>query len=274
MFIKCSCQHCGAGIEFDSGELSAENCIVPCPHCGLDTTLAIDLEARISIIIHESNSLEERSAAFKSLMAATKPEDSRRALFAAILASTTPQDKKAVFAHLMADSPEDISRTKQVQDMVNGYESTARIVSINDVLELAVDRVVIRRRGLANALAVGLYGERSIVISTLTSIQMTPGGLFSPGYILFTYAGSRPFMGGLIEATQDPDAFIFESALNDQVSDFKAKVEKIMLRSRPSSLGSVAPSSLADEIRKLSELRGQGLLSQAEFDAAKQKLLA
>jgi hypothetical protein len=46
------------------------------------------------------------------------------------------------------------------------------------------------------------------------------------GYILFSYAGSETFMGGIWEATQDPDTFLFGKELNAQVADFKARVEK------------------------------------------------
>jgi hypothetical protein len=101
---------------------------------------------------------------------------------------------------------------------------------------------------------------------------MKRGG-FLPGYILFAYAGSKPFYGGMIEATQDPDAFIFEGALNNQVSEFKTKLEELM-RAAKASKSNVAPVSLADELSKLVTLRDSGVLSQDEFDAAKRKLLS
>lgn len=141
-------------------------------------------------------------------------------------------------------------------------------------MELVDDKVIIRRRGVANMLASGLNGERMINISTLTGIQMKPGGLFSPGYILFSYAGSKPFVGGIFTATQDPDAFIFGQELNEQVAEFKAKVEKIMQSSRQPVSTAAASANLADELRKLAELKQQGILSQDEFDAAKKKLLS
>ena len=112
-----------------------------------------------------------------------------------------------------------------------------------------------------------------INISTLIGIQMKPGGLFSHGYILFSYAGSKPFVGGIFAATQDPDAFIFGQELNEQVAEFKAKVEKIMQDSRQTVPAVTVQENLADELRKLAELKQQGILSEEEFDAAKRKLL-
>jgi len=38
-FVTCRCQHCNGGIEFDMHQLSEENSIVACPHCGQETEL-------------------------------------------------------------------------------------------------------------------------------------------------------------------------------------------------------------------------------------------
>jgi hypothetical protein len=139
-------------------------------------------------------------------------------------------------------------------------------------LELLDNTVVIRKQGFANAMASGLNGERSIPISTITAIQLKLGG-WTPGYILFSYAGSKPFAGGIFEATHDPDAFLFEKSHNDEVSAFKTKVEQLMRESRKSP-STTSTASLAEEIRKLSALKDEGILSQDEFDSAKRRLLS
>ena len=146
-----------------------------------------------------------------------------------------------------------------------------KICSVKDELELSQDSVIIRRRGVGNALAAGLNGERSIPISTITAIQVKMGG-WTPGYILFSYAGSKPFRGGLIEATQDPDAFIFEKRLNNDVALFKEKVEELR-RAAIEGTGRSTEQSLGDELMKLVKLRDAGVLSNAEFEIAKKKLL-
>jgi hypothetical protein len=146
-----------------------------------------------------------------------------------------------------------------------------KITSVKDELELSGDNVVLRKRGVANAMASRLNGERTIAISTITAIQLKAAG-WLPGYILFSYAGSKPFHGGLVEATQDPDAFVFEKARNDQVVDFKKRVEEIMLSSKAESSKKVA-NNLADELIKLAAMKESGILSQAGFEAAKTKLL-
>ena len=130
-----------------------------------------------------------------------------------------------------------------------------KIVSINNELELSGEIIIIRRRGVAHAMAAGLTGERMIPISTLTAIQLKLGVWWSPGFILFSYAGSKPFMGGIIEATQDPDAFIFQKELNDEVSAFKAEVEKILQDSKQQARSTPNPSgTLTDALQKMQNL--------------------
>ena len=39
-YVTCPCLHCNGKIEFDANQLdTAANAIVPCPHCGLETTI-------------------------------------------------------------------------------------------------------------------------------------------------------------------------------------------------------------------------------------------
>ena len=254
--VTCRCQHCDGGIEFDANQLGEEGCDIPCPHCGLETKLFIpqvvvsktaetstsNANELLSFAQDKSNSLQARIAAFKSYTVANKPNRD--------------------------------AELKQIEDFLKKHESTAKIHWNQDELVLAVDKVIIRKRGLANALASGMNGERTILIASITAMQLKSAGLITPGYILFSYAGSKPFMGGVLEATQDPDTFLFGRELNAQVADFKVKVEKIMRDAKQSVPTSNSTATLTDEIRKLAELKQQGLLSQEEFEAAKRKLLA
>lgn len=40
-YVVCRCQFCDGHIEFDANELAEENCLIPCPHCGLETKLFV-----------------------------------------------------------------------------------------------------------------------------------------------------------------------------------------------------------------------------------------
>lgn len=44
-YVVCDCQHCDGHIEFDANELTDENRLVPCPHCGLETKISIPIAA-------------------------------------------------------------------------------------------------------------------------------------------------------------------------------------------------------------------------------------
>ena len=217
MLVQCLCEHCAERIEFESNDLTEDNRIVPCPHCGLDTKLVINNEQPQ---IHQNaspNSANEGHGLLDIYNDKSRPWEERR---------------EAAKSYLRAAKPQLEAMAKEGAEFVRKYERTAKIRWRNDELELDNDRVIIRRRGVANALAAGMNGERTIFISTLTSVQMKTAGAFSPGYILFSYAGSKPFMGGVIEATQDPDAFLFDPASNGQVAAFKTKVENIIKQSR------------------------------------------
>jgi hypothetical protein len=290
-YVTCRCQHCDTGIEFNAAELAEENSIISCPHCGLETKLFIPQtplsqpSAAPTLADSELEAFVDRFTTETNFLKAIDVYDAttREKLYAIWLRN--PRPSEAELAELMNGLT--LDETSQVLK-IEGWSKTMdflqslqkkkagrmKIVSINNELELADDNIIIRRRGVAHAMAAGLTGERMIPISTLTAIQLKPGAWWSPGFILFSYAGSKPFMGGIIEATQDPDAFIFQKELNDEVSTFKAKVEKILRDSKQATPASNFPPALTDEIRKLAELKQQGILSQEEFDAAKKKLLA
>ncbi len=141
----------------------------------------------------------------------------------------------------------------------------------SDELELTESSVIIRKRGIANAMASGINGDRAIAIESLTAIQLKLGGLM-PGYILFAYAGSKPFRGGLIEATQDPDAFVFNKSNNKDIEAFKAELDRRMNAAR-TPRATAQQLSVADELGKLAKLKADGILSTEEFETAKKKLL-
>ena len=236
--VNCPCQHCGGAMEFDASELVEENSLVPCPYCGQETKLFIPPAADNSNanLPEETESLAQRQA--DSIAKAEAAEVLRAA------------------------------QLKQCEEILN-----CRMIRSNlDTLELRGDTVTITKRGWANALASGMNGARTIQISSITAVQMKPAGMMM-GYILFSYAGSKPFMGGMWEATQDPDTFLFGRDLNEEVAEFKAMVEKKMRESKQTAPANNSSGTLTDELRKLAEFKQQGILSQEEFEAAKKQLL-
>lgn len=232
MIAKTSCQHCGEHIAFPS---EGAGLTVECPHCNSETLLSIP------------------------------PTDDDPSSTVALQQEVLPagqNESEALEARLQEHNAL-LKRLGAVADSMT-------IQSKQDTLKLHGDTITIQKRGWANALASGMNGDRTIQISSLTAVQMKPAGIMT-GYILFSYAGSKPFMGGIWEATQDPDAFLFGSELNGEVAKFKAKVEQKM---RESKRPAISNSSLADQLRSLAELKQQGVLTADEFEVAKKKLLS
>ena len=177
-FVSCPCQHCNQPFEFDASQLNEENGLVPCPYCGQETKLFIP-----------------------PATADLNPAESEQ--------TESPAEQTDSIAKAEADKALEATRWKQCEEIAN-----SRLIYSNlDSLELRGDTVTITKRGLANALASGMNGARTIQVSSITAVQMKPAGMFTPGYILFSYAGSKPFLGGVWEATQDPDTFLFGTDL-------------------------------------------------------------
>jgi ribosomal protein L7/L12 len=281
--VQCPCQHCHGEIEFDARELAEENSVVPCPHCGQETQLFITESKsgdQLPQSVMELIRNREKIAAIKELRSvnpglllskAKQIVELAEANSASEAAEMLRKHKTDLGTSVTVGEPEKHAQLEQLGEIAN-----RRIIYSNqDTLELRGDTITIKKRGWANALASGMNGARTIQLSSITAVQMKPAGMMM-GYILFSYAGSKPFMGGMWEATQDPDAFLFGKDLNGQVAEFKAQVEKRMRESKqPAPAPANNPSGrLMDDLRKLVEFKNQGILSQAEFDAAKKKLLS
>lgn len=266
VFATCRCRQCENSIEFP---VEGAGQSIECPHCGMVTQLHLEERQRIALAKCECDYCRggiefDQSEVSEENSLVPCPHCGEQTK---LRISQKPSTNSGAGEH------EREAQLKQIRAFLDRQDKTAKIFSKQDSLELAVDKIIIRRRGIANMLASGLNGERTILISALTVIQMKPGSFFSPGYILFSYAGSKPFPGGIIAATQDPDAFIFDQSLNEQVVEFKTKVEKIMRAQKQAAESANLPLSLSDELRKLADLKAQGLLSDEEFDTAKRKLL-
>ncbi len=114
-----------------------------------------------------------------------------------------------------------------------------------------------------NVIVNGAYIKRKLQlrvegVTNVPAYQATYNGLFMFGDV--------PSVGDRIPLLVDPaDAQRFEYDDSASTSDAADSVD-----ATPSADGS---ASIADELGKLAELRAQGALSDAEFDAAKQKLL-
>ncbi len=130
--------------------------------------------------------------------------------------------------------------------------------------------VTIKRQGARAKLNHGLKGDKRIPIASISAVQFKPAGL-TAGYIQFSLVGGVENRAGLLAGGNDENTVQFKSR---QQADFEAIRDHVETTIAGPSAASRTPTvSPADEIRKLSELLRDGLLTQEEFDVQKARLL-
>lgn len=141
-------------------------------------------------------------------------------------------------------------------------------------LKVTPTKVILEHKGFL-AMTYGTRGVKEIPISSITSIQLKKPGLFSSGYIEFSFSGGKETKGkGVKGAYENENAMVFH--INEYNDFLKAKelIEKYMEEAKTKTEQSSASTrSVADEIEKLAKLKEQGILSEEEFESAKKKLL-
>jgi len=134
------------------------------------------------------------------------------------------------------------------------------------------DAVTITRQGMRALLNYGSAGTKRIPLSSITAVQFRAAGGLS-GYIQFTILGGVENRGGMLESGNDENSMQFARKQQADFEKLRAFVE-----GRIGARGSAAPGpsqvSVADEIRKLADLRDSGVISDDDFEKQKNRLLA
>ena len=143
----------------------------------------------------------------------------------------------------------------------------------NGVIRVDGENLRITRKGFANFLTQGLQGEKTLPFSSIRAVQFKEAGRWMAGYIQFSTAGSIDRPGGIMEATKDENAVLFERSQQAQFEELRALVEgKLHSQSRPATYSS-APSAV-EELERLAGLLDRGLLTREEFDQRKKSILS
>jgi membrane protease subunit (stomatin/prohibitin family) len=138
--------------------------------------------------------------------------------------------------------------------------------------------VAIERRGLWARMTLG-KGTKSFPVTAITGVQLKPAGIV-PGFIQFTVPGGNEqtssFGHQSSDAAKDENSVLFGGrrqadfvAVRDAVQAAVAQVQRRAQAPAPRR----AATSVADELAKLAHLLDVGVLTQAEFDGQKAKLL-
>lgn len=156
-----------------------------------------------------------------------------------------------------------------------------RLKGTNGTIIAYEDRVVVERTGLFAFASHGFKGDKTYFYSDLSSIGFRKPGMAN-GYMQFIVAGSNPskptsdLFGTSKETMRDENVVVLR-AFDKSVPESSEKLYNLILdkmsgsRNRNSSPS--APVSGADEIKKYNDLYKQGIISEAEFNAAKKKIL-
>lgn len=141
----------------------------------------------------------------------------------------------------------------------------------NGSVELLDNHIVIRRKGFANVLTQGIQGDKSIPMTSITAVQFRSAGSMMAGLIQFTIVGGREFRGGMLEATKDENAVLFERKQQSQFQALHDAVQQAI--SRHSRTEERQVTSSADELAKLAGLVEKGYLTREEYDQRKSTIL-
>lgn len=143
---------------------------------------------------------------------------------------------------------------------------------LNAYVGLKGRRIVIRRSGAANLVTVGLVGDKTINIDSISGIQLKKPGDLTVGYIQFGTT-SGELSGGMIRAMGDENTVRFGSDQFERFEELKASIEALQDAKFATPISSTIGPSLADQISDLAKLLEKGLLSEEEFKSAKGRLL-
>ena len=146
----------------------------------------------------------------------------------------------------------------------------AQLKGFQDILDVYTDKVCITPpSGFFSMGAKGLQGTKTIPFRSITAIQLKRAGFLS-GYLQFSILGGNESRGGLMAAVKDENTFVFTKKLNGEVEKIKIYIEE---RIKTLSVTQAAPTSVVDELSKLSNLKTNGAISEDEFAEMKNQII-
>ena len=143
-----------------------------------------------------------------------------------------------------------------------------------DILEVYENYIIIKHKGLLNALSMGLKGDKTIYYSDISAIEFKEPGMFTSGMIQFSILGGNENIGGYLSAHTDENTIIFTNNVPyaKQIRDYINNRIKEIKTNKNNQVVQQAFSA-ADEIKKFKDLLDVGVISQEEFEAKKKQLL-
>ena len=136
-------------------------------------------------------------------------------------------------------------------------------------IELSDTTVTIKRKGVLAFVTQGLKGDKEIPISLLTALQFKSAGMFTNGYIQFSFQGGSEAKGGAFQAASDENTVLFTKDQQPAFEMLRGKLQPLIGRTS----APVAQGSYLDDLERLATLRSNGILTEEEFQAKKKQIL-
>lgn len=141
-------------------------------------------------------------------------------------------------------------------------------------LTITENKIIIQRKGIMGFIARGiLNGDKEIPISSITAIQYRDANWLANGQIQFSVQGELGHKGGAFSAVNDENTILFTNKQKENFAKAKTLIDELMNKSKKNDSQVVQQLSVADELKKFSELREQGILTEEEFNIKKKELL-
>ena len=144
---------------------------------------------------------------------------------------------------------------------------------MNGELEVYDTKIIIRRKGGGSFFAQGLKGEKSIAISSISSLQFKGVHIIPRfGFIQFAFMGGKECHGGVYASQFDENSVCFYRKQQPLFEEAKRIIEELMNK-ESGSVTVETNMSQADEIEKFAALRDKGIITEEEFNQKKDKIL-
>lgn len=126
-------------------------------------------------------------------------------------------------------------------------------------------------------------GTHQFPVGSINAVNFKAGTMLTVGYVQFVISGQTAHTpprltdnAGMREFQRESNVVTFGGR---QTPEFQAICDAVRAASQSTGAAPTSPPAsgghgVADELRKLAELRDAGILSAAEFDAEKQRLLS
>ncbi|MGG0885911.1 SHOCT domain-containing protein [Brevibacillus parabrevis] len=152
-------------------------------------------------------------------------------------------------------------------------ESIYEAHGVNGSLIIYPNRILISRQTSIVARGSRLY-DKEISLKSLSAIQLKEPGMFSNGFIQFSFSGGKESKGGMFDAVKDENSIVINKKQLDSFKKAKDMIYDLMNKNETATTQPQASSDDSlDQLEKLAALREKNIISEEEFNAKKKQIL-